>query len=89
MKTPKNCMVFIRSVVFGMKQIQFAEMLGVTQPAVAQWEAKGFCHYEEQLLIHRLALRLKLDWDTVFFFEIPKNWRTRYGGKGEGHQEGE
>ena len=77
---PKNPMFFIRKYVFGTTQIGFSNMVGVSQPTIVEWEQKGYCHWNEQVLIHNLARRLKLDWSPEFFFEIPSNWRSRYGG---------
>lgn len=81
MDPPKNPMGFIRTYVFAVSQRTFADLLGVTQPAVSKWEVKGSCEYETMCSIRDIASRLKLDWDDSFFFEIPKNWRAWNGKK--------
>lgn len=62
----------IRRVVFGISQIEFAEIAGTTQSSVSRWEqglqAPDLAEMER---IRKAAVKRGLTWDDRLFFEVP------------------
>lgn len=59
----------IRKRVFAMTQVEFAEVLGVSQPAVSRWENGTVTpDYESMCVIRDLAYTLDIRWRDEWFF---------------------
>lgn len=65
-------MARIRKQVFGLNQLPFARLAGVSQGTVSRWEAGGLEPSREQLArIRDGARELGLLWNDAWFFEEP------------------
>jgi transcriptional regulator with XRE-family HTH domain len=63
-----NAIKAIRKHVFGVTQIEFAEIAGVKQSSVSRWEAGVAPTLDEMAAIRRAAVERGLPWSDEFFF---------------------
>jgi hypothetical protein len=76
MGTKRNVIInaprHVRICVFQMKQIDYAEMLGLEQAAVSFWETQGrFGSFESMVKVRTEALKRGISWNDLWFFEVP------------------
>jgi transcriptional regulator with XRE-family HTH domain len=63
----------IRTSVFGLTQLEFAELAGTTQATVSRWEAGEFSPSSDNLKrIREAALARNIEWDDSWFFDAPQ-----------------
>lgn len=63
---------YIRQNVFGMNQTAFAQMLGLSQSAVAMLEQRDAMPEKHQRTIRKEATKRGLPWRDEWFFETPE-----------------
>ena len=64
---------YIRKVVFGMTQVDFAKALGVKQATVSSWEVKGHISARHAMIVRALAKDMGKVWSDGWFFETPED----------------
>ncbi|WP_422363151.1 helix-turn-helix domain-containing protein [Pyruvatibacter mobilis] len=67
---------YIREHVFGMTQLAFAQMVGVTQPMVSRYEKRGTFPAEVQRTVLDHARLLNKRFEPAWFFEVPAEAET-------------
>ena len=66
-----NAIKHIRKNVFGVSQMDFAAIAGVTQATVSRWEGGVAPSLDEMQAIRRAAAERKIEWDDALFFDAP------------------
>lgn len=61
----------IRKNVFGMKQVDFSGLVGVSQQAYSTAEKKDAMPHWYQVAIREAAKKRGIEWDDRWFFEPP------------------
>lgn len=64
--------LYIRKTVLGLRQVEMAELLGVSQATCSRYEAAGLYPSEAQIIIRDYVRRKRLRWNDSWFFEAPK-----------------
>jgi transcriptional regulator with XRE-family HTH domain len=67
---------YIREHVFGMTQLAFAQMVGVTQPMVSRYEKRGSFPADVQRTVLDQARLLNKRFDPAWFFDVPTDAET-------------
>lgn len=62
----------IRKNIFKLSQTDFAQLAGVTQSAVSNWENGGSLKSSEMSNIRFAARHLGISWKDEWFFETPE-----------------
>lgn len=66
---------YIRTEVFGVTQVEMAEIVGVTQSTISKWESDGASEEPslgDMAVIRAAAAKRRLRWDDAWFFDVPK-----------------
>lgn len=68
-----NPLLYIRKFVFKVKQIEFAQIVGVGQASVSRWE-NGECSpsLDDMRAIREAAIERQIAWDDAWFFGVPQ-----------------
>ncbi|QRY68176.1 helix-turn-helix domain-containing protein [Ensifer sp. PDNC004] len=68
-----NAIQNIRKNVFGLTQVEFSVVAGVTQASVSRWEKHDVApSLDEMTRIRQAAMERDLPWNDRLFFEVPE-----------------